>query len=119
MRAAARLTYVGRLLRNHELAVVHPAEGDVGVVPHGHDEDFLGRTERVCWGADRPLPSPAQGLILTTSMDTLAAGLLSACRDRRKGNILGSVLSQQLTRRRTRTPLLKAATRSAVSSTGQ
>ena len=36
MRAAARLTYVGRLLRNHELAVVHPAEGDVGVVPHGH-----------------------------------------------------------------------------------
>lgn len=33
--------------------------------------------------------------------------------------MLGSVLSQQLTSRRTRTPLLTAATRSAVSSTGQ
>lgn len=89
------------------------------MVPHGHDEDFLGGTERACQGAERSLPHPAQGRVLTTSRDTLAAGLLSACRDRRKGNILGSVLSQQLTSRRTRTPLLKAATRSAVSSTGQ
>lgn len=86
-RATPRLTYVGRL-RYHELAVVDPAEGDVGVVPHGHDEDFLGE-QRGCVGAERPLPGPAQGCILTTSKDTLAAGLLSACRDRRKGTSWG------------------------------
>ena len=77
------LTYVGRLLRDHELAVVHPAEGDVGVVPHGHNEDFLGGTERACQPTGRLLPGPARGWVLTTSTDTLAAGLLRACRDRR------------------------------------
>lgn len=77
------LTYVGRLLRDHELAVVHPAEGDVGVVPHGHNEDFLGGTERVCQPTGRLLPGPARGWVLTTSTNTLAAGLLRACRDRR------------------------------------
>lgn len=66
-----------------------------------------------------PSPSRPWERVLTTSTETPAAGLLKACRDRRLGNMLGSVWGQQLTSRRTRTPLLKAAARSAVSSTGQ
>lgn len=71
-------------------------------------------------GEEGHLPQLGPGeQVLTTSTETPATGLLKACRDRSSGNMLGSVWGQQLTSRRTRTPLLKAAVLSAVSSTGQ
>lgn len=79
------LTYVGCLLRDHELAVVHPAERDVGMIPHRHDEDFLRGAEaaRQEGREEGAFPTPGWERALTTSTETLAAGLLSACRDRR------------------------------------
>lgn len=35
------LTYIGCLVCDHELAVVHAAEWDVGVISHRYNEDFL------------------------------------------------------------------------------
>lgn len=89
--------------------------------PTGTMKTFFGEQRGSVSGRGGGPPPPARPgeQALTTSTETPAAGLLKACRDRSSGNMLGSVWGQQLTSRRTRTPLLKAAVRSAVSSAGQ